>query len=369
MCSTHMKCLLSQKVLTSVHSQDPPMLFLLIAIMLVLLSSALCSGAEAALFSVSNVKVLQLAKSGKKSGKALGAIRHNMSRPIAAIVVLNNIANIVGSIIVGGIATDILGSQWLGLFSGILTFLVIIFSEIIPKTLGERYAEKAALFFAIPVLYMTLFMTPVLWLIENITLPITGRHSPIFTTSKSEIKLMVKMGEKYGEIASKEATLIDRVFELNKTKADMIMTPRVALTYLDGNTPLNQVKQDIMTAPHSRILVVDGLVDQVMGVALKNELLLALLEGQATTLVSQFAHQGQFVSKSITAEKLLGIFQKSRSHLAVVVDEYGGISGVVTLEDVLEILTGEIVDETDIVVDLQAHARKNHQKTNKTSKA
>ncbi len=330
---------------------------LIIVVIIVVLSSALCSGAEAALFSVSIVKVRQLSNSNKKGGKALLSIRENMSRPIAAIVVLNNIANIVGSVIAGGIATVTLGNKWLGLFSGCLTFLVIIFSEIIPKTLGERYAEKIALIVANPVRFIASILTPVLWGIEKITLPVTGESSQKFTTNESEIRLLASIGGKEGVIEKKESDLIQRVFELNNTTSKMLMTPRVALTHLEGNIQLGKVKDQIISSEHSRIVVIDRTPDNVIGVAMKDELLTALLNDKESENVNNFTNPAQFVSETTTADELLSTFQGSHQHLGVVEDEYGGVSGVVTLEDVIEILTGEIVDETDKSEDLQEAAR------------
>ena len=152
------------------------MLVLLIAIGIVLLSSAICSGSEAALFSVPIVKVRRLAQSKRPGAQALLSIRERMNRPIATIVILNNIANIVGTSVVVIVATDVLGDQWLGLVSGVLTFLVILFSEIVPKTVGERYSDQIALVIARPVAGLTRILTPLIWCIEKITKPFNGRR-------------------------------------------------------------------------------------------------------------------------------------------------------------------------------------------------
>jgi len=334
------------------------MISLLIAVLIVLISSAICSGAEASLFSVSIVKVKQLATSENRNGQALLDIRTNMTRPIAAIVVLNNIANIVGSVVVGGIASAQLGSQWLGLFSGVLTFLVIIFSEIIPKTLGERYSESIAMAVSRPILFVAKIMTPLLWCIEKITSPITGKSENKFTTNEAEIKLLANIGSQEGVIEEQESDLILRVFELNNTTAKMLMTPRVSMTCLSGIMPLIDVKKQLLESEHSRLVVVGETQDDILGIALKNELLIALLEDKGKLTVKEFVQKPLLVEEDITAEALLSKFQKTRRHLGVVSDEYGGVSGVVSLEDVLEVLTGEIVDETDRTIDLQDEARK-----------
>jgi CBS domain containing-hemolysin-like protein len=326
---------------------------LIIAILIVLISSAICSSAEAALFSVSVIKVKQLAEEDTKSGNALLNIKTDMNRPIAAIVVLNNVANIVGSIVIGGLATEVLGNKWIGYFSAALTFMVIIFSEIIPKTLGERYADKLSLMVSRPILFVSKIMSIVLWFIEKITYPITGKSPVKYTTNESEIKLLASIGDKEGVIESKESTFIKKVFELNDTTAKMIMTPRVSMTYLEGNDTLESVKDAVIKSQHSRIVVVGDTVDDIIGIAMKEDLLVHLINSEGGKMVKGLVRTAQFVEEHKTAQELLELFQDKRYHLAVVIDFYGGVSGVVTLEDVLEVLTGEIVDETDSVTDMQ----------------
>ena len=333
------------------------MLVLLIAIGIVLLSSAICSGSEAALFSVPVVKVRRLAQSNRPGAQALLSIREQMNRPIATIVILNNIANIVGTSVVVIVATDVLGDQWLGLVSGILTFLVILFSEIVPKTVGERYSDQISLVIARPVAGLTRILTPLIWCIEKITNPLTAGGNR-FTTDEAEIQLLAKMGQEEGTIEDDEFEMIRKIFNLNDMTAADLMTPRVVMTYLKGDLTLAEAREDLLNSPHSRIIVVGETLDEVTGVALKTELLAGIIQGKLDQAISHFAYKVHFVLGRKRADQLLLIFQQTRQHLAVVVDEYGGVSGVVTLEDVLEVLTGPLVDETDTIVDLQEFARK-----------
>jgi CBS domain containing-hemolysin-like protein len=280
-----------------------------------------------------------------------------MNRPIATIVILNNIANIVGTIVVGFIAREILGSQWLGLVSGILTFLVILFSEIIPKTLGDRYSDQIALVIARPVAGLTRILTPLIWCIEKITNPLTAGGNS-FTTDEAEIQLLAKMGQEAGTIEDDEFEMIRKIFNLNDMTAADLMTPRVVMTYLKGDLTLAEAKEEILTSPHSRIIVIGETLDEVTGVVLKTDLLAGIIQAKLNQPISHFAYKVHFVLGPKRANQLLSIFQQTRQHLAVVVDEYGGVSGVVTLEDVLEVLTGQLVDETDTIDDLQEFARK-----------
>jgi CBS domain containing-hemolysin-like protein len=333
------------------------MFALIIIVAIILMGSAFCSGAEAAILSISPIKVRQLAQSKKPAALALARIRSHITRPIATIVILNNIFNIVGSIIFGSIAIKVLDAKWLGLVSGILTFLIIIFGEILPKTVGQRYAESISLFVAIPVKFLTIILTPLVWLVERATAPFVKRQS-LPTTDEAEIKFLTNIGYQEGVIEDDEAEMIQRVFQLNDLNASDLMSPRIIVTYLKGEQTLAECQSEIIKSQHTRILVINETIDDVTGLVLKDELLTAMIEGHGDRQINTLQRPAHFVPETNRADKLLKVFQDNREHLAVVLDEYGGMAGVVTLEDVLEVLTGEIVDETDRNVDLQEIARK-----------
>lgn len=337
------------------------MLSLVLIIIIVLLGSAFCSFVETVLLTVSEIKVKQWAQSKKTSALALLKIKKKMNRPIATIVILNNIFNIVGSILIGSLATEVLGTNWLGVFSGLLTFLIIIFGEILPKTIGQKYADNFALFLAIPVQFLTLMLTPLVWLMEKITEPLTqGKAMP--TTNEMEIKLLTNIGSHEGVIEADEAEMITRVFHLNDLSAADLMTPRIIITYLKGDAILKDCQDVIIKSEHSRILVVKDSIDDVIGIGFKNELLTAIIQGRQEEKVANLVGSANFVPETIKADHLLKHFQEIRQHLMVVIDEYGGVSGVVTLEDVLEVLTGDIVDETDKIISLRDIAKKKRER-------
>jgi CBS domain containing-hemolysin-like protein len=254
-------------------------------------------------------------------------------------------------------AGDYFGSQWVGIFSGVLTFLIIIFAEIIPKNLGEYHCEKVALLTAIPVDIVTRLFTPLIWLLEKITQPFLPKGQSGFSTNENEIRMLVKMGHRQGSIARQEHELILRAFELDDTQAASIATPRTAMTYLRGSSTLEESRDQIAGSQHTRIIVVGETLDHVIGFARKDHLLLSLLEGLGGKQVESFAMPILFFQANSPASVLLSRFQKSRQHIGIVKDEFGGVVGVVTLEDVLEILAGEIVDENDVAIDLREFAR------------
>jgi CBS domain containing-hemolysin-like protein len=207
---------------------------------------------------------------------------------------------------------------------------------------------------------LTILFTPIVWLIERLVAPIVGTHKNP-TTNEAEIRLLARIGQQEGVIERDESEMIERVFRLNDTVAGHIMTPRVSITYLHADDTLAAARERILSSEHTRMLVIGDAIDDVRGIALRSELLAALLAGQEQQLVAANMRPAAFVPASAHADKLLEVFRQTRQHLSVVVDEYGGVAGVVTLEDVLEVLTGEIVDETDRVADLQDEARRKNQ--------
>jgi CBS domain containing-hemolysin-like protein len=331
------------------------MITLLLAVLVVLVGSGLCSGSETALLSVPMVRARQLASEGGRAAKALLAIKQQIARPISAIVVLNNVFNIVGSIAVGMLAAAEFGEAWVGVVSGVLTFLVILFSEIMPKTLAERYAEQVAVAVALPVRAITTLLTPLVVVFEILMRPLTrGERGP--SISEAEIRILARIGRAEGVIEEDEVEMIQRVFRLNDLTARELMTPRTAVTWLDGTRSISEVRDEILASEHTRIVVADGDLDHAYAVALKHELLAALLDDPDAT-VGQHTRDVSAVPWMKRADQLLDFFRTQREHLAIVIDEYGGTIGVVTLEDVIEVLTGPIMDETDRRVDLRTYAR------------
>jgi CBS domain containing-hemolysin-like protein len=196
---------------------------------------------------------------------------------------------------------------------------------------------------------------------EKITEPLTqGKALP--TTNEMEIKLLTNIGSNEGVIEADEAEMINRVFHLNDLSASDIMTPRIIITYLKGDTILKDCQEFVINSEHTRILVVQDSIDDVIGIAFKTELLTAIIEGKQEEKVANLTRTAKFVPETIRADLLLKHFQEIRQHLMVVIDEYGGVSGVVTLEDVLEVLTGDIVDETDKIVSLREIAKRKRER-------
>lgn len=334
------------------------MLELLGAVLLLLIASALCSGTEAAIFSLPISKARHMAEKGR-TGKTVCNIRENPARPISVIVILNNLANIVGTYFIASLATTRLEGAWQTAFPFALTVLVILLSEILPKTIGERYHAKITWYTARPLYWITFFFTPIVWSIELFIGLLIKHRVSIAATSENEIKALIRLGRHEGVIEDDEHTLISRVFEMNDKSAYDIMTPRTALTWIRGIEPISVAKDKIGVSQHSRVVVVGETLDDVKGIVHKSTILRLLVEGyDENTLVEDYVEPVNFFHEDTPTDRLLEHFKTSRVHLAIVLDNFGGVSGIVTLEDVLEVLTGEIIDETDTHTDMQLVALK-----------
>ncbi|MBP6884594.1 MAG: HlyC/CorC family transporter [Candidatus Pacebacteria bacterium] len=333
---------------------------LILIIILVVLADALCSCLEASFFTVSLAQARLFAQQGKRGAQALLKIKERIQHTIITLVILSNAVTIVGSIFVGYVATQIYGSEVIGIISAILTTLIIMLGEILPKLIGENYAKPIALAFAPAVYIITKFFTPITYLVEHIMQSFIRKNKVV---SEDELKMLSEMGEAEGSIERDERELIQRVFTLNDLTAKNIMTPRTVIEGLPANSPVRDVAVVLTHKPYSRYPVFVDSIDKIVGVVQTSKILAALVHNNDKELVSHFMTTPVFVSEKKRVDDLLALFLSTRNHMAVVQDEFGGTVGVVTFEDVLEQLVGEIMDETDEVADLQKHARDAHTKT------
>jgi len=323
------------------------MLELILIILLLLLFSALSSGIEAAIFAVPYSRALAAVEEGHFGAVALQTIKSDMRKPIMTIVIVNNMANIAGSITAGTIAAHLFGQTWVGFFSGGLTFLVIVFAEVLPKTVGEQNAETVALLSAKPLLFLSRLLTPVIWIIEHFVAPFASKSKRV-VTSEEEITILTELGREAGIIEQDESELIQRVFRLNDITAWDMMTPRSKIDALDGSLRVRDVHEKTLKLTHSRIPVYEENLDRIIGVVSVRGILQAIATGNENSTLASLAQKAYFVPENTPADDLLSHFQTTHVHLAIVVDSLGNILGVVTLEDVMEELVGEIIDETDV---------------------
>ena len=324
---------------------------------LVVLTSAACSLFEAVLYSVPLSQIDVLERAGRPSGPILRTLRAQVDRPIAAILSLNTVANTGGAALAGGLASNVFGSVWIGYFSAAFTLAILLFSEIIPKTAGVVYAHRLAEPIARPLQMLVLVFTPVIWLSRHVTrLVAIGRETD--RVSDEDLLLMVRRGLRSGDLKPHEADVISNVLALEVKTAGQIMTPRTVVFTLQTDTTLADAAANTQLLQHSRVPVYDDDPDDIVGIVHRRDILRAAARDEFDTTLDQLMHPVHFVVETAKLDQLLHTFLEQRQHLVVVTDEFGSVSGIVTLEDVLEEILGrEIVDEFDQVADLRAFAR------------
>lgn len=325
--------------------------------------SFLCSLLEATILSISAGQVEALAASGKKSGQILRELKERIDRPLIAILTTNTIANMLGAAGVGAEAQEIADANgWnrdLFVFGAatLLTILILVFSEIVPKTLGAAYAKSIAGPAAYVLRVLVILLTPVVVLLEGLPKMIAGRSEDGAVT-KEEIAALVDLGHRSGTLQAREGRFIANLFALDTVRAKDVMTPRVEAFTLDRRLHVDEVLQKHTRIRHSRIPVYSGDPDTIIGLVLRYRLFEVALKGQASKRLEELVDPIHAVPETTRLGKLLDTFIHRGDQIFLVVDEYGGTAGIVTLEDVVETLLGvEIVDEYDAVDNLRRLAR------------
>jgi CBS domain containing-hemolysin-like protein len=290
-------------------------------------------------------------------------MKKQISVPIAAILILNTIANTAGATIAGMYAHKILGAVFVPLFSIVFTLAILFFAEIIPKTMGAVYWRTLWPLIIWPLNAMKYVLYPLIWITEKFSASLT-RGRPPAPMTEEDILGAIRLGAKEGEISQWESLMVHNIIKLENTDVREVMTPRKVMFSLDTNMTLGGALEAAGTQGLTRIPVYRDDKENIEGYVMIHELGSAKALSEPNTPLSTIVKPISFVAETINCLILLNRFLKKRSHIAIVEDEYGSVSGLVTLEDLLETVLGaEIVDETDKVVDLQKLARKRKKKS------
>ena len=364
-----------------------------VAVALAVIVSALSSIAEAALYSISNSQIEVMAKSGLRSGTILKELKADINKPITAILTLNTFAQTMGASLAGASAAVLFGEHFLGLFSITFTFVILVFSEIIPKIIGVSYCKELAPWIALPLLIVVKILRPLVWLTNRLAKMIEKPDQQSYVTAK-EIQAIAAMSKKSGEISRQEEKIIVNILELKHKTVRKAMTPRTVIFSLSAHLPVAEAATYPDWNFHSRVPVYDKDQGDIVGVVLRKDVLLAMAggsvqslpdkgsvqslpdrgsvqslpdkdaapsapEGETTALkLSDLMEAPHFVPESIPLPNVLLEFIEHRQHLFIVVDEYGGVTGIISMEDIIEEIMGEeIMDESDKTQDMRALAR------------
>jgi CBS domain containing-hemolysin-like protein len=318
--------------------------------------SFLCSLCEAGILSVRKPQIMVIVNTGKRSGRLLENMQRNIERPLAAILTLNTFAHTLGAAGVGAESLRLFGDNWVALISILVTLAILVFSEIIPKTLGAVYANPLIGFTAHTVQGMIWLVWPLVVVMQALSSRLRGTQGAGLT--REEIEVVADLGKETGVLHERESGVIRNLLQLNRIRVEDVMTPRPVVFQLPNDMTVGEFVERHESVPFSRILVRGESIDEIVGVVLQRDLHQAAREGELATRVERFAKPIHAVPMTASVAQAMDQFITRQEHIFLAVDEYGGTGGIITLEDVIETLLGvEIVDETDNVEDMRKLAR------------
>jgi CBS domain containing-hemolysin-like protein len=328
---------------------ESALLVRLLLISILLVCSAFFAGSEAALFSLNTVQVERLRERGGVLGRLIAALLQRPTNLIITFLVGNELVNVALAVTTTSLALMLYGSGGEYLAIVVTTFILLLFGEVTPKSLAVHYPERISLLVAWPIQAFAYAITPLRWGLRKLVDAVMGEHAerPISLITTAEFKTLVEISEDEGIIDQDERNLIQRVFEFGGHRVSQILTPRTDIFALEVSEPLATALPKIKDNRFSRIPVYEGTIDQIIGILYAKDLLPYSRHPELDIKLRDLLHPVFFVPESKRTDDLLREFQRNKVHMAIVVDEYGGVSGLVTMEDALEELVGEIVDEFD----------------------
>ncbi len=344
--------------LTTSTSISGDAFLLVLYIVLALVFSFLCSIAEATLLSITPSYIAGLKETNPKKAKQLQRLKEdNIDQSLAAILTVNTIAHTVGAIGAGAKASAVFGDAWFGVFSAVMTLLILFLSEIVPKTLGAVYWRQLAGITGNYVNILIKSMYPLIVVSEKLTKLISGGKKKN-DFSRDEFVAMASIGQGQGMINDRESKIIRNLFLFKSLEARTVMTPRIVVLSLQKDLTVDDALVDPVKSHFSRLPIYGIDIDSVVGFVLREDLLVAKMQGHGSRPISDFRRDILAIVTSTSLSGLMETLLLQRQHIAMVVGEYGETQGLVTLEDVVETLLGiEILDEGDKVEDMQKLAR------------
>lgn len=325
----------------------------LIILALLLVLSAFFSSAETALFSLDTIRIQTLIRQGKPGAKLIQKLMDQPQILLGTILIGNNTANISASALTTMIAINLYGDAAVGIAAGLLTLLVLVFSEFMPKSWANRSNERVALMFARPMYTLTIILGPIARLLDrftNLISPHKGEKKPAI--DEEDIKAAADMGVKAGTLEEDEKEMIERVLLFNDITAEDVMTPKEEMELFDGSAMLSDILRSVNEGSFSRYPVYEDDDENVIGVVHIRDILRQVSQSTEDELrgmpLTEICTKTMYVPETKRIDDLLRTFQKKRMHMAMVLNEYGTVVGLVTIEDLLEELVGEISDESDV---------------------
>lgn len=321
-------------------------------LVLLLVLSGFFSGAEVALVSLSRIKCRQMVEKNKRGAIYVKKLKDDPQRMLSTILIGNNIVNIGASAIATAIAINTFDSFALGIATGVMTLLILVFGEITPKSIAAAHNEYFSRLVAWPIWHLSIILAPVLVVLDtflNRFMKLLGIRTVQTTISEEEIKSMIQAAEEEGSIKEIEKKMIHSIFEFDDISVTEIATPRTDMTIVESKSTIKDAFNLVLKTGHSRIPVYEKNRDNIVGIIYVKDILKHIKNRKEKQTLKNVMKPAFFVPETKKVSALLKQFQKRKEHMAVVIDEHGSVTGLVTLEDVLEEIVGEIMDETDKV--------------------
>ena len=320
------------------------MLNQVIILIILLLLSGFFSSTETALFSISKIKARHLAKDKGKTYMLIEQMKDDPHKLLSTILIGNNIVNVGAAALATSVTINIFPNYAVGIATGITTFLILVFGEVLPKSVATQNNILIAKISIYPIYWLSILFYPVIKFLNFIPM-LTGKIRRAPKVTEEELMTFVEAVEEEGEIKEEEKELIHKIFEFDDTSTSEIMTPRADMFVVEADEKLHL--EDIVKSGFTRIPVIEDDIDHVIGIINIKDLFLHQVTSDTEIDVRKIMTKPYFVPENKKLDKLLHQFKIRKHHLAIVVDEHGGVSGLITLEDALEEIVGEISDETD----------------------
>lgn len=331
---------------------------LIISVSFAILTSALCSILEAALYSLSLSHIELLAQNRPQTASMLTKLKSNIDEPITAILTLNTIANTFGATVSGAAAAVVFGENKLIWFSLFFTMAILLFSEILPKTAGVVYNRQLAPYIAAPLQLMITILRPFIWLSQTVTRLIPNRDKD-HQISAEELQAIAMISRKSGEIEKEQELVITNILKLGERTVRQVMTPRTVTFSLEKDLTIREAAElKDEWKIHSRAPVYGDNVDNIVGIAMSRDVYMAATDNRQHLKLTHIMHPPHFIPETAPLNRVLFEFFERHQHLFIVVDEYGSVTGVISLEDIIEEIVGyEIMDESDRTKNMRELAR------------
>ena len=312
---------------------------LMILLVILVCLSAFFSSAESALLSANKVRLMNLQDEGNRKAKLVLNLLEEQSKVISTILVGNNVVNIAASSLATKVALDMWGDAGLGLATGAMTLIILIFGEVVPKNIGAINANTWSMVVAPPLKLLAIILTPIVWVLSEIS-RLAGKLSrgedgdPFIT--EDELKILVNAGQEEGILDESETEMINSIFEFDETTVKEIMVPRIDMTAINGEETIENILPKIIAAGHSRIPVFENSIDNITGILYVKDLLKNLDEDFSTLKVKELLRSVYYIPENKNVSDLLAEMRQKRVHMAIILDEYGGTAGLITIEDLIE---------------------------------